>query len=120
MFLMNLFGQFDVNQNCSILAAKCIILSNQHCTVFNGPKFYKGSNSIKKYGPIGTLSMGFLILYLTPDLDNIMHEYCYWTKCRSILVTSLPYKCCTHTRIPAHLPTHVNICIYVNIYIYNY
>ena len=39
----------------------------------------RGPNSITKYGPIGTLSMGFLISYLTPDLDNIMHEYCYWT-----------------------------------------
>ena len=31
----------------------------------------RGPNSIAKYGPIGTLSMGFLILYLTLDLDNI-------------------------------------------------
>ena len=68
----------------------------------------RGPNSITKYGPIGTLSMGFLILYLTLDLDNIMHENCYWTKCRSMLVTSLPYKCCPH------------VYIYICKYIYNY
>ena len=79
-----------------------------------GQNSIRGPNSITKYGPIGTLSMGFLILYLTLDLDNIMHEYCYWTKCRSMLVTSLPYKCCTHT--------HTHMCIYMYIckYIYNY
>ena len=42
-----------------------------------GQNSIRGPNSITKYGPIGTLSMGFLILYLTLDLDNIMHEYCY-------------------------------------------
>ena len=51
-----------------------------------GQNSIRGPNSITKYGPIGILSMGFLILYLTLDLDNIMHEYCYWTKCRSIHV----------------------------------
>ena len=78
-----------------------------------GQNSIRGPNSITKYGPIGTLSMGFLILYLTPDLDNIMHEYCYWTKCRSMLVISLPYKCSSHTRIPVH----TYIYIYRNIYI---
>ena len=53
-----------------------------------GQNSIRGPNSINKYGPIGTLSMGFLILYLTLDLDNIMHEYCYWTKCRSMLVSN--------------------------------
>ena len=81
-----------------------------------GQNSIRGPNSITKYGPIGILSMGFLILYLTLDLDNIMHEYCYWTKCRSMLMTSLPYKCCTHTHIPAH--TYIYIYMYICKYIY--